>query len=105
MNYLKIFSKHCFSTIKTTSPFTKETLALVDKTMGGLEKFKTARVMTTSIVLTMNPDNLDDLRIIKKVPGCPNPIEDYFLFMFLRSYCRSILNTVQTFSLTQIKIF
>lgn len=95
MNYLKIFSKYCYSTMQTTSPFTPETLALVNKTMGNLEKFKTAKVITTSIVLTTNPNNLDDLRIIKKVPGCPNPSEDYFLFTFLRAYCKSLLNTVR----------
>jgi len=81
--------------MEASSPFTAETLEMVKKIMGGVDLFKGKKVLTTSIVLALNENNLDDLRIIKKVPGCPNPSEDYFLFMFLRAYAGSLLNTVK----------
>jgi len=88
------FSFHS-AAMQKNSPFTPETIDMVNKTMGGLELIKGKKIITTSIVLTPSENNLDDLRIIKKVPGCPNPSEDYFLFMFLRAYSKSLLNTVQ----------
>lgn len=90
---IKVQSK-VFSSVMKAELFNQNTLDLLTKAIGGLETLKDKKVITTTIVASLSEEHLDDLRVINKVPGCPNPPEDWFVFMFLRAHCRSLINTV-----------